>query len=263
MAALNCSIIRLDNDADAQRCAHLMAGSEPWLTLGRTYEACLAIIQDPTREVYLLNSESGLAGFLIVCMTGAFVGYIQTICIDPARRGQGLGTLLVEFAERRILAESPNVFLCVSSFNPGARRLYERLGYQVIGELTDYLVQGHSELLLRKTSGPLSGFRPEAFVEVGGRNRDGAPSGVKVGSGMREARLRSEFADLYPTLTPGQWEPAARVAEVVLARLLLLEISEAPLHDRILNEEHFEFRGETPDGAPRHPRSRAADEGEA
>jgi hypothetical protein len=50
---------------------------------------------------------------------------------------------------------------------------------------------------------------------------------------------------------------------VVLARLLLLEISEAPLHDRILNEEHFEFRGETPDGAPRHPRSRAADEGEA
>jgi hypothetical protein len=77
---------------------------------------------------------------------------------------------------------------------------------------------------------------------------------------MREARLRPEFADLYPTLTPGQWEPAARVAEVVLARLLLLEISEAPLQDRILNEEHFEFRGETPDGAPRIPRtSRAAD----
>jgi hypothetical protein len=77
---------------------------------------------------------------------------------------------------------------------------------------------------------------------------------------MREARLRPEFADLYPTLTPGQWEPAARVAEVVLARLLLLEISEAPLHDRVLNEEHFEFRGETPDGAPRNvPHSRAAD----
>jgi hypothetical protein len=33
--------------------------------------------------------------------------------------------------------------------------------------------------------------------------------------------------------------------------VLLLEISEAPLQDRILNEEHFEFRGETPDGAPR------------
>lgn len=68
---------------------------------------------------------------------------------------------------------------------------------------------------------------------------------------MREARLRQEFADLYPTLIPGEWEPAARVAEAVLARALLLEISEAPLKERVLNEEHFEFRGETPDGRPR------------
>ena len=80
---------------------------------------------------------------------------------------------------------------------------------------------------------------------------------------MREARLRPEFADLYPTLTPGQWEPAARVAEAVLARLLLLEISEAPLQDRVLNEAHFEFRGETPDGAPRGSAvSRAVDRAE-
>jgi hypothetical protein len=72
---------------------------------------------------------------------------------------------------------------------------------------------------------------------------------------MREARLRPEYADLYPTLTAGQWEPAARVAEAVLARLLLLEISDAPLQDRVLREEHFEFRGESPDGAPPAPGS--------
>jgi hypothetical protein len=72
---------------------------------------------------------------------------------------------------------------------------------------------------------------------------------------MREARLRPEFAHLYPTLTPGQWEPAARVAEAVLARLLLLEITDAPLQDRVLKEEHFDFRGETPDGTPRSSQS--------
>ena len=77
---------------------------------------------------------------------------------------------------------------------------------------------------------------------------------------MREARLRPEFADLYPTLTPGQWEPAARIAEVVLARFLLSQISEVPLEDRVLDERHFEFRGETPDGTPRQPPgSRARD----
>jgi ribosomal protein S18 acetylase RimI-like enzyme len=152
------SIDRLADESEARTCAHLMAESEPWLTLGRTFETSLAIVQDPTREVYVARDEGGLAGFLILCMSGAFVGYIQTICIHPDRRGQGLGSKLVRFAEQRILAESPNVFMCVSSFNRDARRLYERLGYVVVGELTNYLVEGHSEILLRKTVGSLRTF---------------------------------------------------------------------------------------------------------
>ncbi len=157
-SAAELSISPLQTEADARACARLMAASEPWITLGRSYGTSLDIIQDPSREVYVARDETGLAGFLILCMTGAFVGYIQTICIAPTRRGQGLGSRLVEFAEQRILQVSPNVFMCVSSFNLDALRLYERLGYKVIGELTDYIVRGHSEFLLRKTLGPLTGF---------------------------------------------------------------------------------------------------------
>lgn len=153
---MSLEITRLATEAEAQACARIMAESEPWLTLGRSYQASLSIVRDPSREVYLARDENGVAGFLILCMTGAFVGYIQTIAIQPDRRGQGIGSRLIDFAERRILAESPNVFMCVSSFNHDARRLYERLGYRVVGELTDYIVQGHSEILLRKTIGPLS-----------------------------------------------------------------------------------------------------------
>ena len=60
-----------------------MACSEPWLTLGRTYEASLSVVLDPTREVYVVRDKGIIAGFLIICMTGAFIGYIQTICIHP------------------------------------------------------------------------------------------------------------------------------------------------------------------------------------
>jgi hypothetical protein len=60
---------------------------------------------------------------------------------------------------------------------------------------------------------------------------------------MREARLRPEFVQLYPTLTPGEWHPAARIAEAVLANLLLQEMTDSPSPDRLLPEEHFEFRG--------------------
>jgi ribosomal-protein-alanine N-acetyltransferase len=163
MAVLtNWSVSRLEHEADARDCASLMATSEPWLTLGRSYETSLGIIQDPTREVFILRGDEKLAGFLILCMTGAFVGYIQTICIHPDHRGRGLGSRLVAFAEDRILRASPNVFMCVSSFNLDARRLYERLGYRVVGELCDYLVSGHSEILLRKSIGPLATFQPAA-----------------------------------------------------------------------------------------------------
>jgi hypothetical protein len=60
---------------------------------------------------------------------------------------------------------------------------------------------------------------------------------------MREARLRPEFANLYPGLTPGEWESASRIAEAVLANLMLQEMTEAPAAERVLPEEHFEFRG--------------------
>jgi hypothetical protein len=59
---------------------------------------------------------------------------------------------------------------------------------------------------------------------------------------MREARLRPEFAHLYPGLTPGRWEPASRIAEAALANMLLQQMGEAPQQGR-LDEAHFEFRG--------------------
>jgi ribosomal protein S18 acetylase RimI-like enzyme len=79
--------------------------------------------------------------------------------VVPKRRGQGLGTRLVHFAEERILREAPNVFLCVSSFNTRAQKFYRRLGYERIGELRDFIVPGHAEILMRKTVAPLTEFR--------------------------------------------------------------------------------------------------------
>jgi [ribosomal protein S18]-alanine N-acetyltransferase len=149
----------LGEDADARLCARMMCSSEPWITLGRDYEAALAILRDVTKETYVARLGSEIVGFVVLNMAGAFIGYIQTVCVDPARRGHGIGSALVRFAEDRIWPDASNVFLCVSDFNAGARRLYERLGYAVVGELKDYVVAGHSEILMRKSRGPLSAPR--------------------------------------------------------------------------------------------------------
>ena len=161
----------LASPVEAAACAELMAASEPWRTLGRSVEASRRILDDPTREVYVAEDSRGLAGFMILCVVGAFTGYIQTICVAPDRRGQGLGTRLVAFAEERIAAVSPNVFLCVSSFNHDARRLYERLGYEYVGELHDFLIPGAAELLYRKTRGPWAAFHPPEATPDSPRQR--------------------------------------------------------------------------------------------
>jgi ribosomal-protein-alanine N-acetyltransferase len=146
----------LETREEAGACARVMAGTEPWITLRRDEEACLRVMLDETRERYVAYEGGRLAGLLVLSLRGAFVGYIQSVCAAPEHRGRGVGTALVAFAEERIFREHRNVFLCVSDFNHGARRLYERLGYRLVGELTDYVVAGHSELLLRKTRGPLT-----------------------------------------------------------------------------------------------------------
>ncbi len=136
-----------------------MATSEPWVTIGRTYQDSRKLIDDPSREVYVAYDGDQFLGFIVLLMHGAFVGYIQIVAVTPEARGTGVGTELIRFAEQRIFTSYPNVFLCVSSFNPRARALYERLGYELIGELRDFLISGHSEFLLRKTIAPIREFK--------------------------------------------------------------------------------------------------------
>jgi len=64
----------------------------------------------------------------------------------------------MRFAGKRIFVETPNVFICVSSFNQNAQAFYKKLEYVIVGGLKDYIVSGHSEILLRKTIGPLKDF---------------------------------------------------------------------------------------------------------
>ncbi len=152
-------IRKLSSPLETETCARLMANSEPWITLRRSYEDSLRILNDPAREVYLAMASNRILGFIVIQMNGAFVGYIQTVAVVPEWRGKGIGSRLLKYAEERIFKEFPNVFMCVSSFNKKAQNLYQRLGYQVVGELKDFIVSGHSEILLRKTIAPLTEFK--------------------------------------------------------------------------------------------------------
>jgi [ribosomal protein S18]-alanine N-acetyltransferase len=157
--AAHLTVERLSDAAGISQSAQMMVESEPWITLGLTLDVAQNVLTDPTREQYAIRDAAGVAAFTVLDMRGLLAGYIQILCVRPDTRGSGLGSTLIRWAEARIFRDSPNAFICVSSFNAGARRLYERLGFEPIGVLRELIVPGYDELLLRKTRGPWSEFR--------------------------------------------------------------------------------------------------------
>lgn len=159
-SAADLEIRKPGSEEEINACSLLMSRTDPWLTLGRTYEDCRKLFTDPQKEVFVAVESGCLAGFLVLDINGPFKGYIQSVCVVPSRQGTGLGSSLIGFAEELIFRISPNAFICVSDFNPRAKALYLRLGYKVVGELPDLIIPGNSEILMRKTTGPISSFRP-------------------------------------------------------------------------------------------------------
>jgi hypothetical protein len=72
-----------------------------------------------------------------------------------------------------------------------------------------------------------------------------------INSRVRLARLRPEFANLYPGLDPGVWETATELGSRLLAQHAVRPSPGFMLSNRVLPEQHFEFQG----GVPRSFRS--------
>jgi len=74
-------------------------------------------------------------------------------------------------------------------------------------------------------------------------HRAGVDRAGRARADVRQALLKSAFAHLYPGIAPGEWQPAAVMANLVLSvrpgsrSLTLVD------RERVLDERHFQFRG--------------------
>jgi len=155
----NLEFVLTKNHDEISVCAEMMCTNDPWITLGMDYEQCLKAFEGSCKEIYVAKISNQIAGFVILQVCGTFSGYIQTICISEQYRGKGIGRKLLGFCEERVLKFSPNLFICVSSFNKGAAKLYYDFGFKLVGELDNFVKEGFTELLLRKSAGPRVGYK--------------------------------------------------------------------------------------------------------
>jgi len=149
----------INGPEEAAVCATIMASSDPWRRLGRDVEHTLRTVTNANSEVYVAADARDVVGLVIVVMNVPLIrGYVNALAVRDDHRNRGIGGRLLAFAEQRIFRESPNVFLCVSSCNSDAQRFYERMGYQRIGVIEDFIIDGAGEILMRKTIGPQATF---------------------------------------------------------------------------------------------------------
>jgi ribosomal protein S18 acetylase RimI-like enzyme len=80
--------------------------------------------------------------------------YLQAIAVDPDLRGAGVGSLLMKrVAEEGRASGSRRLCLDVAGSNAGARRLYERLGMNVVSESKIFYMPGVRLLRMAKAIG--------------------------------------------------------------------------------------------------------------
>lgn len=142
--------IQKGTEADIGWCTRLMASTEPWITLRPSAVACEAVFRRAGCELFLARRSETNVGFILLQQSGlAGSPYVGAIAVSEQARGHGVGSQLLAFAEFHC-HDARNIFLCVSEFNAGAIALYKRTGYEQVGLLKDYIVNGHDELIMRK-----------------------------------------------------------------------------------------------------------------
>jgi len=148
---MNGVTVRCAHGDDADWAARLMSASDPWITLGRAYDACLAACTAPADVLEIAVLDGRRCGFVLVRPRGvAGAPYIVSIAVDEAFRGHGVGATLLAHIEAAYRGSSAHLFLCVSSFNNRARAFYDRHGFEEVGRFRDFIIPGADEVLLHK-----------------------------------------------------------------------------------------------------------------
>lgn len=137
--------------SDAARCAELEAqlfdGDDPWPA-----RAFLAELAAKHIHYVAARTQDKLVGYAGIARLGRIRPYeyeIHTVGVDPAHQGQGIGREMV--ARLLEITSGATVFLEVRTDNEAAIKLYESLGFVIVGVRRRYYrVSGADAYTMRR-----------------------------------------------------------------------------------------------------------------
>ncbi len=129
-----------------------LAGIDPWARVGYAPERMtgfLAATESGAQRYAVLVADEP-AGTVVIRDPWLHGPYLHLIGLLPPFHGLAIGSRALDWMDAEARGRYRNLWLCVSEFNDGARRLYERHGFALAGRLDSLVFDGMTELLMRK-----------------------------------------------------------------------------------------------------------------
>ena len=125
--------------------------TEPWITLGRDFDHSF-ILLNRWKSMWHMWARL-FAGLVAVNMQGAFCRLYQALVATAWRNGHRRAIHAI--CRGTDFPRKPECFSARLRLQPRFRhQFYQRIGYERIGELKDYVITGQSEILMRNSSAP-------------------------------------------------------------------------------------------------------------
>ncbi|MBF0130387.1 MAG: GNAT family N-acetyltransferase [Alphaproteobacteria bacterium] len=144
-----CDLVPMTGD-DVGWAGFVLAGLDPWRTLGYQAEGLSAYLRRPDPSLHRFTVVAGGQRAGVLCLRHPWLRgpYIELLAVTLP--GRGIGAALVRWTSERTLAEATNLWATVSNFNWPARAFYHAQGFVEASYLPDLVGAGFSEILLRK-----------------------------------------------------------------------------------------------------------------
>ena len=124
---------------DLDRASHLHREAfEPMGERGWTRQDVAGLLASPGVAGFLLTEGASDIG-MAICRVVADEAELLTVAVDPAHRRCGAARLLLDAVVDRVRGDGARtLFLEVGADNPGARALYDSLGFTTAGRRAGY-----------------------------------------------------------------------------------------------------------------------------
>jgi len=127
-----------------------MLGERYFSSPGSAEDAILEGIRQENLYVAFIGEEC--VGFTYIIPKGAFHSfpYLHIIAVKKEYRNKGIGKALLDYSENIAYQMADKLFLVVADYNPGAKRFYERNGYQQVGKIPNLYRPEVTEYMMAK-----------------------------------------------------------------------------------------------------------------